>query len=66
MGSEGNAFELQHDPVLEEMSITAIKTFLEARRRYQKIIDDKMSTSLVPRRFTSHHSSQRSLLVQYL
>ena len=47
MASDVNAFELLHDPLLEEMSTTAI-----TRR---SLI---MSISLLPRRITSHNSSQ--------
>jgi hypothetical protein len=41
MASDGNAFEILSDPQLEDLTTPAVTTFLETRRRHERIIDYK-------------------------
>jgi hypothetical protein len=47
MASDGNIFEILPDPHLKDLTTPAVTTFLETRRRYERIIDDK-NVSLPP------------------
>jgi hypothetical protein len=47
MASDGNAFEILPDPQLEDLTTPGVTTFLETRRRYDRMIDDK-NASLAP------------------
>ena len=47
MASDGNIFEILPDPHLKDLTTPAVTTFLETRRRYERIIDDK-NASLPP------------------
>ena len=44
MASGGNAFEIFPDPKLEDLTTPAVTTFLETRRRQERIIDHKNSS----------------------
>jgi hypothetical protein len=54
MASDGNAFEIPPDPQLEDLATPAVTTFLETRRRYERIVDDKNASvppsKTIPRR----------------
>ena len=47
MTSNGNAFENLPDLQLEDLTTTAVTTFVDTRRRFERIIDDK-NASLQP------------------
>ena len=47
MASDGNAFEILPDPPqLEELTTPDVTAFLETRRRYERIMDDKNASLL--------------------